>query len=102
MRIVTTSTMTFIGRQTVIDVNQSGGVYKHAEALAGTYSDLEMVQITNVDVCWGGVIWSDEFGRPDYIEYTIESVTYSGPQDAIILYNAIITGRDGTVHNVEV
>lgn len=102
MTLVTTSTMIFIGRQTVIDVDETDGVYENAAALAGTYGDLEMVDITNYDVGDDGVIWSDEVGTGDYIEYTIDGVTYSSPQDAIILYNAIITERDGTVHNVEV
>ncbi|WP_298862940.1 Hint domain-containing protein [uncultured Sulfitobacter sp.] len=102
MTIVTNATMIFIGNQPLIDVDETDGFYENAGAIAGTYDDLEMVGITSYDVTEDGVIWSDETGSPDYMEYTIDGVTYSGPQDAIILYNAVITERDGTVHMVEV
>ena len=102
MTLVTNATMIFIGNQPLIDVDETDGFYENADAIAGTYDNLEMVTITSYDVTEDGVIWSDEIGSPDYMEYTIDGVTYSGPQDAIILYNAVITERDGTVHTVEV
>lgn len=94
--------MIFIGRQAVIYVNETDGVYENAAALSGAYCDLEMADITKSDVGDDGVIWSDETGTGDYTEYRIDGITYSSPQDAIALYNAIITERDGTIHTVEV
>jgi len=101
---ITSANMIFIGNLSTIDNDESDWNTDDAAALQGTYdsSVMELTVITENDVDGSGAIIDDEGGTGDTVSYTTSSGSYSGPIDASILYNAIVTEADGTQTTTQV
>ncbi|UWQ94121.1 Hint domain-containing protein [Rhodobacteraceae bacterium M385] len=94
----TTVNHLYIGKLTIIDNNEADYDTDNAQAIQGTYGhgDLEIVEVTQNDPEGDGIIHDDEHGSGDTISYTTSDGSYTQPVDASILYNAVVTARDGT------
>ncbi|WP_341861557.1 Hint domain-containing protein [Gymnodinialimonas sp. 57CJ19] len=94
----------FIGNFAIMDNDESDWDTDNPDAVKGTYGigDMEMVTVTQFDDGDDGILYDDEGGTADSISYTTSTGSYSGPIDASVLYNAVITEADGTQTTLQV
>ncbi|QXT38478.1 Hint domain-containing protein [Gymnodinialimonas ceratoperidinii] len=94
----------FIGNFAIMDNDESDWDTDNADAVKGTYdvNDMELISVTQFDAGDDGVLYDDEGGTGDSISYTTSQGSYSGPVDTSILYDTVITEKDGSRTSMEV
>ncbi len=100
----TTSTvqMFYAGNFADMDTFEGNQTNEQPDNVLGTYDDLAITSVSEVDVDDDGVIYDDEYGTGDYLSYDPGGGTVNSALDSSSLYNADILLGDGSTMSVPV
>ncbi len=100
----TTSTveMFYIGNFADMDTNESDADNENPNVVLGTYDNLVILPVSEVDVNDDGVIHDDEYGTGDFLSYDTGGGVNTTTLDNPSLYNADIQLGDGSTMSVPV
>jgi len=94
--------MFYAGNFADMDTDETDSDNENPNLVLGTFSNLVITEVSEVDVNEDGVIYDDEYGNVDYLSYNTGSGPINVGLDSSSLYNANVLLGNGSTLSVPV
>lgn len=94
--------MFYAGNFADMDTDETDSDNENPNLVLGTFSNLVITEVSEVDVNEDGVIYDDEYGNVDYLSYNTGSGPINVGLDSSSLYNASVLLGNGSTLSVPV